>query len=256
MPTSKTIAIFSGLALAAFCAVRLMPAQSLNSAVQIPDTVAPNAAPQFSAYEFGFAELEPTEGGRVFFKRAAFKPIQKMRTESVTTYRTETRTQTVTDSSGQQREQAYLEQVPVQETREVAYTCNELDGKQTLACPFDSLKVVNLQGEQLEVGQARLALSSRRRVIIQMFGSKEDAYYNSFLHPDTLFVQSDKWVDASVAPLKTEQDRNVTNGATTDPEARDLDFTPPDSQRSRQEGLEALSADLDAMLEKLGVGKN
>ena len=256
MPIAKSIAVCSGLALAVICAIRLMPAQSLNSTVLKHATAEPKAAPQFSAYEFGFAELEPTEGGRVFFKRAAFKPIQEMRTESVTTYRTETRTQTVTDSSRQQREHAYLEQVPVQDTREVAYTYNELDGMQTLACPFDSLKVVNLQGEQLEVDQARLALSSRRRVIIQMFGSEEDAYYNSFLHPDTLFVQSDKWVDASVAPLKTEQDRNVRNGASTDPAARDLDLASPDSQPSGQERLEALSADLDAMLEKLGERKN
>ena len=256
MPTSKSIAIFSGLAVAAICAVRLMPSQSLNSAVPVLETAEPKSAPQFSAFEFGFAELEHSEGGRVLFKRAAFKPTQRMRSEQVTTYRTQTRTQTVTDSNGRQREQAYIEKVPVQETREVAYTYNELDGEQTLACPIESLSVVNLQGKQLDGDQARLALSRKCRVIIQMVGSKDDAYCNSFLHPDTLFVQSDKWVDASIAPAKTEKDRKVTNGSSNQPAPHELEITPPADPRSNQEGLEAMSEELDAIIEKLEVGRS
>ncbi len=186
-----SLASFCTLLFCGCCRIELpLAAFPTTETSEFPD---PKDAPQFSPLDFGYAEITDEDLQNVLVYRPMFRPNQQTRQETVTSMQTQTVSKEFTDANGKKRTMVEEVEVPVQLTREISFTVYERDGDHRLRCPIASLSAFDPTGNQLTGEQIRVELRKCHRVVIQNVGCAGDAFYGGFLHPDTLFLQSNDW---------------------------------------------------------------
>ena len=171
---------------------RSIPANATRDEKTFPD---PKPALEFCPLDLGYALIFDQDKESVFFFRPKFRPQQQTQTEQVTLSQLNTVTREYVDASDQTLTKVEEVEIPEIRNRKFAHTIYEYIGEQVLQCPITSLSAFNMEGKRLTSKKIRTDLGRVRCVVIQKPGCTNDKFYGTFLKQDTLFLQSNDWIE-------------------------------------------------------------